>query len=57
MTQFGVRYAEFDIKKNSEVEWYMYYVPGIINAVLITTFDKLYKQVSLKLIKSENHRF
>lgn len=35
----------------------MYYIPGIVNAILINIFDKLYEFVSVKLIKSENHRY
>ena len=57
MTQFLFRRAEFDMRKSTEVEWYMYYVPGIINSILITIFDKLNDFVSVKLVKSENHRY
>ena len=57
MAQFFFRYFEREMQQGAEVEWYMHYVPGLINSFLIAIFGFVYKKISFKLIKSENHRY
>ena len=48
---------ELEVREDKQVAWYINYLPGVINAVLIGIFGRLYRTLSFKLIKSENHRY
>ena len=48
--QVMFRFIERDMHQGQDVAWYMHYVPGITNALLILIFGSIYKRIAAKLV-------